>query len=138
MKKKIFKAFFAVAAIATVGLGSYKAYGSYMATNMSENDLLLQENVLALSDDNNAKSYCSGSSIWGWVESSDGQYDTRIHICDSFDYQCTEVYVRCWASGTGTLDGISGGNQVIPISKSNGTYVKCTNDHKSLSDLYRL
>ncbi len=42
--------FFAVAAIATVGLGSYKAYDSYTAANMSENDLLLAKNVLALTD----------------------------------------------------------------------------------------
>lgn len=50
MKKKFFKATLAVAAIATVGLGSYKAYDSYTAANMQENDLLLAENVLALTD----------------------------------------------------------------------------------------
>ena len=50
MKKKFFKAALAIAAIATVGLGSYKAYDSYTAANMSENDLLLAENVLALTD----------------------------------------------------------------------------------------
>ena len=52
MKKKFFKAALAIAAIATVGLGSYKAYDSYTAANMSENDLLLTEDVLALSDPN--------------------------------------------------------------------------------------
>ena len=52
MQKKIFKTFFAVAAIATIGLGSYKAYGSYVASNMSDDDLLLTEDVLALSDPN--------------------------------------------------------------------------------------
>ena len=41
---------FAVVAFAAVGLGSYKAYGSYTAANMSEEDLLLAENVEALSD----------------------------------------------------------------------------------------
>lgn len=50
MKQKKIKAFFAVAAFAAVGLGSYKAYGSYTAANMSENDLLLAENALALTD----------------------------------------------------------------------------------------
>ncbi len=49
MKQKKIKAFFAVAAIAAVGLGSYKAYGSYTAANMSEEDLFLAENVSALS-----------------------------------------------------------------------------------------
>ena len=50
MKKNVFKATFAVVAIAAVGLGSYKAYDSYTAANMSEEDLLLTEDVLALSD----------------------------------------------------------------------------------------
>lgn len=51
MKKNIFKSAFAVAAIATVGLGSYKAYGSYTAANMSEDDLLWAENIEALARD---------------------------------------------------------------------------------------
>ena len=48
--KKIIKMAFAVVAIAAVGLGSFKAYSSYTAANMSEEDLLMAENVLALSD----------------------------------------------------------------------------------------
>lgn len=51
MKKNFFKATLAVAAIATVGLGSYKAYGSYTAANTADNDLLIAENVLALADE---------------------------------------------------------------------------------------
>ncbi len=50
MKKNFFRATLVVAAITAVGLGSYKAYGSYTAANMSEEDLLMAENVLALSD----------------------------------------------------------------------------------------
>lgn len=50
MKKKIFKAFFAVVAITTIGLGSYKAYGSYTASNMNDDNLLFTENVLALAE----------------------------------------------------------------------------------------
>lgn len=50
MKKKFFKATLAVAAIATVGLGSYKAYGSYMVSNMNDDNLLFSENVLALAE----------------------------------------------------------------------------------------
>ncbi len=49
--KNLFKIAFAVVAFAAVGLGSYKAYGSYTAANMSEEDLLIAENVLALSED---------------------------------------------------------------------------------------
>ena len=45
MKKKFFKATLAVAAIATVGLGSYEAYGSYTAANTADNDLLIAENA---------------------------------------------------------------------------------------------
>ena len=48
MKRKLFKSLFAVAAIAAVGLGSYKAYGSYVTANMSEDDLLWAENVEAI------------------------------------------------------------------------------------------
>lgn len=50
MKKIYFKAFFAVVAIATIGLGSYKTYGSYMASNKNDDNLLLTENVLALAE----------------------------------------------------------------------------------------
>lgn len=50
MKKKYLKATLAVAAIATVGLGSYKAYGSYMVSNMNDDNLLFSENVLALAE----------------------------------------------------------------------------------------
>ena len=50
MKKKFFKATLAVAAVATVGLGTYKAYEAYKTENMTENDLLLSENVLAFSE----------------------------------------------------------------------------------------
>lgn len=50
MKKKSFKATFAVAAIAAVGFSLYKAYNSYTAANLSEDDLFLAENVLALAE----------------------------------------------------------------------------------------
>lgn len=136
MKKKIFKASIAVAVIVSAGYGAYKAYGSYIDTNMNEEDYFVTENVLALSEVINASSYCTGSNIWGWVESTDGQYDTRTHICDSIDYECTEFFVRCFASGTGKLNGASCNNYVIPVSKSEGSYVKCTNNHKSLSDIF--
>ena len=46
---------FAVVALVAVGLSSYKAYGSYTAANMSEEDLLLVENVLALSENIDVK-----------------------------------------------------------------------------------
>lgn len=50
MKKKFFKSFVAFVAVAVVGLGSYKTYGSYMASNKNDDNLLLTENVLALAE----------------------------------------------------------------------------------------
>ena len=49
MKKIFFKAFFAVAAVAAIGMGSFKAYTSYTASN-SMNEDLISENVLALAE----------------------------------------------------------------------------------------
>ena len=40
----------AVAALAMAGVGAMKTYGAYTAANMSDSDLLLAENVEALSD----------------------------------------------------------------------------------------
>ena len=48
MKKKSFKAFIAGAAIAAVGLSSYKVYGTYMAANLPDDKLLMAENIEAL------------------------------------------------------------------------------------------
>lgn len=48
MKKIFFKAFIAVAAIAAVGLSSYKVYVTYMVTNLPDNKLLMAENIEAL------------------------------------------------------------------------------------------
>lgn len=49
-EEKTFKAFFAFAAIAAGVLGTYKTYVSYITDNKSEADLLMQENVLALTE----------------------------------------------------------------------------------------
>lgn len=49
MNKKI-KAAMLVAAVATVGLGGYKTYNAYQVNNMSDADLLVVENLSALSD----------------------------------------------------------------------------------------
>ena len=46
--KKIFKATLAVLVVAAAGGVAYRAYGAYVAANMSEDDLLLTENVEAL------------------------------------------------------------------------------------------
>ncbi|MCR5312392.1 MAG: hypothetical protein K6E54_01850 [Bacteroidaceae bacterium] len=64
MKKNI-KMAFAVVALVAVGLGSYKAYGSYTAANMSEDDLLWAENIEAI-----------GQTI----ESSANEYRTKENV----------------------------------------------------------
>ena len=60
--KNLFKIAFAVVAFAAVGLGSYKAYGSYTAANMSEEDLLMAENIEALSQTPEYGITCSSGS----------------------------------------------------------------------------
>ena len=47
MKKKFFKAIFAVTAIASVGLGSYKAYETYAAANKLKGNGLMSEAIEA-------------------------------------------------------------------------------------------
>ena len=58
----------AVLVIATTGVGAYSAYGSYMAASMGIDDLLLAENILALSDNGGIQvTYCWLSSKEGWA-----------------------------------------------------------------------
>jgi len=70
--KNIFKATLAVAAVATVGMGSYKAYGSYVATNKVIDDALLAENIMAMSNNDNGGvniDFCWQSSSTGYAAS---------------------------------------------------------------------
>ena len=57
MKKKISKSVFAAAAIAAVGLGSYKTYQSYMSNNILDAETLFAENV-------DAQAYDPISDLW--------------------------------------------------------------------------
>lgn len=85
MKKKLFKAFFAVAAIATVVMSSYKAYGSYTAANMSDEDLLMQENVEALASNGEG----SGTGNTGPRQKYDCPF---ILTGDGFNCACTNEH----------------------------------------------
>lgn len=59
MKKKFIKAFFAVAAISVVCMGSVKTYQSYFNSNQIETEnVLLAENVLSYSDAGWIKKAC--------------------------------------------------------------------------------
>ena len=77
--KKVFKTIFAVVAVAAVGFGSYRTYGSYMADNMSNEDLLLAENVLALSE----LTPSNGCNLKGWTGFCQGRRGGGHAICDS-------------------------------------------------------
>ena len=87
MKKNFIKATFAVAAIVTVGLGSYKAYGSYTAANMSEEDILLMENVLAISETNGHGDH----QFMGYIKCKNDKYTKMQQYCADSD----DSKVRC-------------------------------------------
>ena len=102
--KKFMKMAFAVVALVAVGLGSYKAYGSYTAANMSEEDLLMAENVLALSDpggnkDNytQVKDQSVTCYVYGYTISKK-LYDAkkkRYYKTKSWDYQLKGYRWKC-------------------------------------------
>lgn len=87
--KNLLKISFAVVAFAAVGLGSYKAYGSYTAANMSEEDLLLAENVLALSDDNSgSNSQYPYNTVCGAPTSKRKTCRAEVVLCQGKGYGC--------------------------------------------------
>ncbi len=113
--KNIFKATLMVAVVAAIGMGSYKAYGSYVAANMSEEDFLMAENVLALSDPGNPgwndKTHKAQPSkktkqvIVGTSVPQDYTYLSTVTISNVvyiiYEYPCNEcvegkVYAHCW------------------------------------------
>ena len=55
----------AVVAVAAASFGGYKAHGAYVAANMSEDELLMMENVEALSQTEPA----NGCDQKGWTGS---------------------------------------------------------------------
>lgn len=99
MKQRKNKTFFAVAAIVAVGLGSYKAYESYTAANMSDEDLFLAENIEAMS---NGES--QGYTAEFCYQSSSTGLGGQKTVC---------------ASGTGTISSMNG-------YEPNGTMYPCT------------
>lgn len=107
--KKILKIAFAVVAFAAVGLSSYKSYGSYTAANdMSEEDLLLVEDVLALSDPKPKRKVVSDRSCYnGGPGSTSCSIEAGIQIagygvsgggsvsCESGMYACCGLSCTC-------------------------------------------
>ena len=68
MKKKFFKATLAVAAVATVGLSSFRTYQSYTIEKQLAYSALVTDNVQA-----NAQVGALGKCIWQWVKKYGGQ-----------------------------------------------------------------
>ena len=95
MKKKFIKATLAVAAIAAVGLSSYKAYGSYTAANMSEEELLWAENVLALSHPENL----SGQKVRVRAEYLGYCWTNYSQIAQCGSCAGCNVYIEDWEKG---------------------------------------
>lgn len=118
MKKKFFKATFAVAAITTAGLGMFKAYGTYMFANMTDEELLMAENVLALSSGESSGSSDSSSS-------------------DSGDYYIgTKKATICWIGET-KREKCSDSSHSYTMS--DGTHVVCYADrttYKKKNEMY--
>ena len=71
----------AVAALAMAGVGAMKTYGAYTAANMSDSDLLLMENVEALST---VEQSCSSYQTYGC-----GMFRGTQLACTSYQtWQC--------------------------------------------------
>lgn len=79
LEMKIFKKMtFAVVAIAAIGVGSYKAYGSYTSNCLDENGLL-SENILAISE-----GQTSGSAEMCWTITGESK-DSELYYCPQGD-----------------------------------------------------
>ena len=95
MKKKFLKSFVAFAAVAVAGLGSYKAYGSYTDADMTEDDVLLSENVLALSLSENL----SGQKVRVRAEDLGYCWNNSNQIVQCSLYEGCQVCIEGWIRG---------------------------------------
>ena len=102
MKKKFFKAFFAVAAIAAVGLGSYKSYGSYGSADVFGDDILT-ENVLALSEVSYVQAVQHPSSEFVLYTSRYKNENVRVSVSVDNGRHWSTKYVYFSPEGIGKL-----------------------------------
>lgn len=115
MKKTLKTAIFAFAVVAA-GLSGYKAYDAYQLSNMSETELLLAENLSALSEkvENGTVYVVTGyNKCWrydatgrkrdlydknGKIRARQKEYKSTEHhvaICDLVDYKEAPKYKLC-------------------------------------------
>ncbi len=127
MKKTLKTAMFAFAVVAA-GLSGYKAYNAYQVSNMSETELLLAENLSALSEKvENGTVYVVLQKKKCWRYDSTGEtrsltdangntrtqtkYESREHYvakqCGFVDYKVAYDYALCKENTARTCDQIS-------------------------------
>lgn len=126
---KFFNVKTAIAAVCVVaaGMGGFKAYN---AANLSETDMLLAENVEALSSGDNDNtggiSDCMGSPVYNEVGVSSGKATAITHVDDSTDEKCNITYKYCYAYGYGELSGMNG---YIDYQVTSAGNQKCKGNH---------
>jgi hypothetical protein len=128
MKRKL-KLALASACVVAAGFGGMKAYN---AANQSETDLLLAENVEALSNDENTGSVsdCAGIPMYNTVGVFNGETIQVTHLGGSIDVKSHITYKECYAYGNGELSGFNG---IIDWKITSAEQVKCTGNHTSFS-----
>lgn len=125
MKQK-FKLALASVCVVAAGFGGLKAYN---AANQSETDLLLAENVEALSNDENTGSISDcekGGHLYSNVGIFNGKTIQVAHLGGSIDVKQHITYKECYAYGTGELSGFNG---IIDWKITSAEQVKCTGNH---------
>lgn len=124
MKRKL-KLVLASVCVVTAGFGGMKAYN---AANQSETDLLLAENVEALSigEGPESVSECGGAPIYSNVGVFNGKTIIVTHFGESTDIKSHITYKECYADGTGELSGFNG---IIDWKITSAEQVKCTGNH---------
>ena len=124
MKRKL-KLALASACVVAAGFGGMKAYN---AANQSETDLLLAENVEALSigEGPESVSECEGAPIYSNVGIFNGKTIQVTHLGGSIDVKSHITYKECYAYGNGELSGFNG---IIDWKITSAEQVKCTGNH---------
>ena len=90
----------AVAAMAMAGVGAMKTYGAYTAANMSDSDLLLAENVLAVCENGSGSSVTCYTHFGEYWKSRGG---TKAPLCPTAGTKCSSnTGYKSFASSEGT------------------------------------
>lgn len=124
MKQK--KLLQAVVLLVAIGCGLWYSYES---NHVKEENLLMLENVEALSYPDYDEDDCMGPAEFSDVGVVCGQKIERRHYQDSIDVERTYDYAYCFAYGNGKCRGT---NAYVNWDVSSPSYVKCTGEHLSV------